>query len=106
MNKITINGKTYEVYGNNIKIMNDKVIVDGVVISEGLTGEVTIKFEGDLAKLDATNVVVNGNVVGDVDCTSLQVTGSINGDVDATNVKASEIIGKVDAVNVSGKIKM
>lgn len=106
MNKITINGKTFEVYGNNIKIINDKVIVDGVVVTEGLSGEVTVKFEGDLAKLDATSVTVHGNVIGDINCTSLQVTGSVNGDVDATNVKASEIIGNVDAVNVSGKIKM
>ena len=105
-NKITVNGETITVKGDNISVVNGKVIVDGVVIKEGLTGDVHVKFEGNLAKLDATNVTVNGSVIGDVNCTSLKVSGSINGDVDATNVSASEILGKVDATNVTGKIKM
>ena len=105
-NKITINGETITVKGNNISVINGKVIVDGVTIKEGLSGEVKIKFEGNLANLDATNVTVNGSVIGDVNCTRLQVDGSINGDVDATNVNASEIIGNVTATNVVGKIKM
>lgn len=108
MNVISINGKKTSVVGNNIKVRasgNNRsyVSVNGVVIEDGLTGIVEIKFEGDLANLDATHVTLNGNVSGDVDCTHLNMTGDINGDVDATHVSANNIKGKVDAIHIKMK---
>lgn len=109
MNIITINGKSTQVVGNNIKVttrgINNSVItVNGVVIAEGLSGEVTIKFEGSLANLDAVHATINGNVHGNVDGTHVKVGGNIGGNVDATHVTAKVIHGKVDAVHVNGKL--
>ena len=100
MATITINGKTTTVNGNNIQVINDRIIVNGKVIESGLSGIVKVEFTGDLANLDATNAVVNGNVKGDVDSTNITVNGDIGGDVDATNVTAKVIHGNVDAVSV------
>lgn len=62
---IIINGKSHTVKGNNITVSNGKIIVDGKVVQEGLSGEVTIKFEGDLANLKSdSSVIVNGNIEG------------------------------------------
>jgi len=102
MNILNINGKNFDVVGRNIVVRNGNVIVDDKQIVGDLTGNVHITFTGDLAKLDCTSAVINGNVQGDVDCTSLQCN-DISGDVDATNVKCNNIMGKVDATNV--KIK-
>ena len=112
MNKITINGETINVEGNDIVITkNGKVSVSDKTIKTGLTGEVKVRFEGDLANIDCTNLVVNGNVQGDVDCTNLTVQGGIEGDVDANNVRCENIGGDVDAnkvncKNVSGNISI
>ncbi len=107
MNIITINGKTHYVSGNNISVVNGKIKVDGRVLEEGLKGEVTIKFEGDLASLSATEVKVNGSVHGDVDCTSLKVEGDIGGETRCTSLDIQgDIKGNVDAtsIKIRGKI--
>ena len=60
-NVININGKSISVQGNNISIMNGTVYVDGKLVEEGLSGDVRITFEGDLASLDTSaSVTVNG----------------------------------------------
>lgn len=105
MNRITINGETFIVDGKNINVSGSKVIVDGKVVKGDLEGIVKIEWSGDLANLDCTNAVINGNVEGDVDCTNL-TCGNIGGDVDATNVKCGDIGGDVDAMKVTGNIKM
>jgi len=106
MNKIFINGKSYDVKGKNIVAKNGKVIVDGEVIKDGLSGTVRIEFKGDLASLDCTNAVVNGNVKGSVDCTSIVVNGDVSGDVDGTTIKCGDVGGDVDGTTVScGKVK-
>lgn len=65
-NKITINGKAINVEGSNITMQNGNVYVDGKLVEGGLSGEVTIKFEGDLANLKSDgSVAVHGNVNGD-----------------------------------------
>lgn len=101
MNKITVNGKTTIVAGNNVSIVNDKVYVDGKLVTEGLSGNVSITFEGDLASLEATDVVINGSVHGPVEGTNIKINGNITGDVKGTNIKASNITGNVKGINVS-----
>ena len=83
--------------------INDDILsVDGVVIESGLSGNVKVEFIGDLANIDCTNLVVNGDVKGDVDCTNLKC-GNIVGDVDATNVTCANVIGDIDAHKVTCK---
>jgi len=82
MNILNINGKKIEVAGNNISVQGSQVIVDGKVIAGDLSGEVTIKWEGDLANLDCRNVTVSGDVAGDINCRNItcsDVAGSIQG---------------------------
>jgi hypothetical protein len=112
-NKITINGKSYEVSGNNITVKNDSIYVDGKLVESCLTGNVKVEFTGDLANLDCTTATINGNVQGDVDGTTITCgdvggyvdgatikCGNIGGDVDGTNITCGDIKGNVDAVNV------
>ena len=108
MNKITINGLTTSVTGRNIQVKDIKnskvsISVDGVLITETDSREVIIKFEGNLASLNATNANVYGNVDGKVDATNVKIGGTVWGDVNATNVTVGHIIGNVDATNVRHK---
>lgn len=103
---ITINGKTFTTKGNNISVINDKVMVDGVIIESGLSGIVKIQFYGDLASLDANIAEITGNVIGKVDSNTLKVTGDIRGNVDSNTVTCKDIYGSVDANVVNGNIKM
>lgn len=105
MSTIIINDKSFTTKGNNISVIDDKVMVDGVVIESGLSGIVKIQFEGDLASLDANVVEITGNVIGKVDSNTLKVTGDIRGNVDGTTVTCKDIYGSVDAVVVHGNIK-
>ena len=102
MSSITINGRTFSVSGSgsSVSVINDKVYVNGNLITGDLSGDVRIIWEGDLASLDATSVTVNGYVRGDVDCTNLKC-GEVGGNVDATNVTCGSIAGRVDPVTVS-----
>ena len=103
---ITINGKTFTTKGNNISVINDKVMVDGVIIESGLSGIVKIQFDGDLVSLDANIAEITGNVIGKVDSNTLKVTGDIRGNVDSNTVTCKDIYGSVDANVVHGNIKM
>lgn len=108
MNKITINGITKLVSGKNIRVdnvNNSKVVikVDGLVVFESESQDLNIKFEGDLANLNATHVSVSGNVHGNVDGTHINIAGDVMGDVDGTHVTAREIKGAVDAIHVYNK---
>lgn len=106
MNKIFINGESFDVKGKSIVVKNGKVIVDGDLVKDGLSGTVKIEFKGDLASLDCTNAVVNGNVKGDVDCTSIIVNGNVGGNVDGTTIKCGDIGGDVDGTTVNcGNVK-
>jgi len=99
-NKITINGKPYDVSGNNIVVKNDTVYVDGVVVESGLSGIVKIEFTGDLANLDCTTATITGNVNGDVDGTTI-TCGNVGGDVDGTTIKCGDVGGDVDCTNIT-----
>lgn len=107
MNTITINGTTTHVKGRNISVKNNKIYVDGDLVAEGLSGDVNVKFEGDLANLDATSVEVNGNVTGNVDCTSFNSTGNVGGKVNCTSANiGGDVGGSVDGttINIGGSV--
>jgi len=99
-NKITINGKSYEVSGKNISVKNDSIYVDGQLIESGLSGNVKVEFTGDLANLDCTTATINGNITGDVDCNTI-TCGDVGGDVDGTTIKCGNVGGDVDGTNIT-----
>lgn len=104
MNSVNINGKSYIVQGDNVTIDNDKVIVNGNVIEDNLKGIVKIEWIGDLAKLDCTSAVINGNVYGNVVCTNLKCK-NIKGDVDCTSLNCNDIVGDVDGTSINCRSK-
>lgn len=101
MNKIFIDSTSYDVKGNNVTIKNGEVIVDGIVIKDGLSGIVKIEFQGDLANLDCTTAVVNGNVQGDVDGATITINGNVQGDVNGTTIMCGDIGGDVDGTTIN-----
>ena len=103
MNKIIINGEQFTTTDRNIVVKNNKVIVNGDIIKEGLQGDVHIIFEGDLANLDCTTATINGDVRGSVDGTTINVQGNVGGDIDGTTVNCGNVQGNVDAMKITRK---
>lgn len=102
---ISVNSKTIRVSGNNITVINDKIIVDGKVLNESLDYKnITVIVEGDCNKLDAAGAVtVKGNC-GYVDCSgSCTIHGDVTGNVDASgSVTCGNVGGDIDA---SGSVR-
>lgn len=106
MNILKINGESHDVEGNNVVVRRGKVLVNGKVIKDDLSGTVKIEWEGDLASLDCTQAVVNGDVHGDVDGVTISVNGDVSGDLDGTTIKCGDVAGDVDGTTVTcGKVK-
>ncbi len=103
--KITMNGKTIRVSGNNITVINDRVIVDGKVLDESMDFKnITVIVEGDCKKLEACgDVEIKGNC-GSVDCSgSCRIEGNVEGNVDASgSVTCGDVAGDIDA---SGSVR-
>lgn len=96
---VTVNGKTIRVRGNNISVVNNRVIVDGKVVSESLSGDITVIVEGTCGNLKASgNVEVNGDC-GNIDCGgSCTVRGNVSGDIDAGgSITCGNVGGSIDA---------
>ena len=112
MNRVTINGKTYETDSGNIVVQNGKVTINGKDVSGEQYGEtLTIKFEGDLASLrvDNGNVQcndVNGNVDSGGSVTANNITGNVSagGSVHATTIEGDASAGgSVRAGTIKGQ---
>ena len=97
---VTVNGKTIRVQGNNISIINDKVIVDGKHIDETFDQpNITVIVEGDCKILNTSgNVEVKGNA-GNIDCRgSCHINGNVTGSIDASgSVTCGDVGGNIDA---------
>lgn len=119
---ITVNGITY--HGNNVSIVNGKVIIDGKQADTKDDKVITITVTGNIESLEADyckSIVVNGDVnklrttSGDVECGNVtggvQTTsgdiecGNIGGDVNTTSgdIKCDDVHGSVKTL--SGDIK-
>ena len=102
---VSVNGKTIRVQGNNIAVINDRIIVDGKLLDESMDFKnITVIVEGDCNKLEACgDVEIKGNC-GSVDCSgSCHITGNVEGDVDASgSVTCGDVAGDIDA---SGSIR-
>ncbi len=97
-NRMTINGVTYEVEGNNISVRNGVIYVDGVVVHSGLDNSVHITWRGDLASLQADGSVTCGSVEGDVIAGGSVNCHNVSGNVGAHgSVKAGKCDGNIIA---------
>lgn len=102
---VSVNGKAIQVRGNNIAIINDKIIVDGKPLDETMDAKnITVIVEGNCNHLEACgNVEVKGDC-GTVDCSgSCHIKGNVTGNVDASgSVTCGNVGGDIDA---SGSVR-
>jgi hypothetical protein len=96
---VTVNGVTYE--GNNIKVFNDKVWVDGKRIEAAPDNNNILHVEvtGNLHNLEVRgSATVNGDVHGYVDAGGSVQAGDVGGYVDAGgSVRCGKVAGSIDA---------
>jgi hypothetical protein len=95
---VTINGKTY--HGNSVSIINGVVTIDGVrQTGEPLSGVVKVEITGNLTSLRTdANVIMAGNVLGDVDAGGSVQCDAVGKSVDAGgSVQCNDVEGDVDA---------
>lgn len=103
--RITVDGQTFTVEGNNVSIINGVVTVGGSTVISGLTGNVNIKWEGDLASLKTDASVTCRDVNGSVEAAGSVNCGNVSGSVNAGgSIKASGHIGK--SINAGGSVKI
>lgn len=106
VSKVTINGVTRIIKGNNISIQNNKIFVDGkeYIDEENIdlmsSKIINITINGDIESIDtAGDLNVIGNC-GNIDCAgSCKIEGDVNGDIDCAgscNINGKHI-GKIDA---------
>lgn len=96
---VTINGTTYE--GRNVKVVNDKVWIDGKLIdnaSPDKKGILHVHVTGTLHNLDAGGSVTCEDVAGYVDAGGSVQAGNVGGYVDAGgSVRCGNVGGDIDA---------
>ena len=96
--KISINGTTY--VGNNVKIINGKVIVDGKDMTPDAKN-ITIHVDGDISKL-SVDICDKLSVTGNVnDLSTVSGDVSVGGNV-GQNVKT--VSGDIKCGNIAGKV--
>lgn len=95
-NSITINGRRIEVQGNNVSVINGRVLVGGVEVAGCLSGIVKVEWSGELASLESDCSVSCGTVAG-----SVTAGGSVHCDNVTGNVKTG---GSVHCGKVGGSI--
>lgn len=88
MNKMTINGETFEFENGNVSLKNGKIIVDGKEFKDVGNAHSDIVIYGNVGSITTTNgdIVINGDVNGDIT--------TVNGDI-----KAHTITGKIKTTN-------
>lgn len=113
IHRVSINGKTVSVTGDNVYISNGKIIVDGKDVEDiesiGKNTVVNVIIEGNVGSIQCDgSVEVKGNVSDGIDCGgNVTVGGSVEGDVDcggSTTVKG-DVTGDIDcggSVMISG----
>lgn len=95
---VTIDGKTFT--GRNIKIINDKVIIDGVEQEGSLVDPVSVTVNGDAERIET----VSGSVDVSGSCGAVK---TMSGDVRCGDVKGDvgTMSGDVTCGKVGGNIK-
>jgi hypothetical protein len=100
MSTVIINGKRMNVSGNNISVINNKVYVNGkLVTDEDAKEPVKLIIEGDVMSIQADgDVDIVGNVSNSVKAGGSVSCNNVNGDVKASgSVHCGDVTGNVDA---------
>lgn len=116
MHKVTINGKTIKVSGNNVSISNGKIIVDGKEINDidGINSNTIINviIEGNVGSVQCNgSVEVTGNVGKNIDCGgSVTIGGTLEGSIDCGGsvTVQGDVTGDIDcggSVRINGSHK-
>ena len=95
---ITINGVSFS--GRNVRIDNDKIIVDGKVQSSSLVGPITVTVNGNCGDVQngSGDIIVNGTAQ-QVSTGSGKITcGDVHGNAQSGS-------GNINCQNVSGNVK-
>ena len=104
-NRIFVNGKEIACSGRNISVINGKVSVDGKVVEDNLTGDITVVVDGDVSSIECDgDVTVNGNCESGIDCGgSCTVAKYVRGNI---NAGGSVDCGDVDGyINAGGSVR-
>lgn len=105
LQRLFVNGKSHEVTGRNVTVVNRKIYVDGKLVTEIPIDEaektVHIAWEGSLANLDCLSCEVSGDVQGNVDCTTANIRGNVGGYVEANTVNCGNVGGDVESNTVN-----
>ena len=99
MNRVIINGKTYE-GGRSIQVFGDTVIIDGKAVSDDSlkSSYLKIEVEGVIENLSTHASVVCQNVTGNVDAGGSVKCGDVGGSIDAGgSVQCGQVFGDIDA---------
>lgn len=114
MNKVIINGKSYEIPNGSVSIINNKIYVDGKEFTEGMEKDskiVDIIVHGNVYQIDCqesvevkgnANIIncggscsVNKDVVGDVKAGGSVKCNNVKGSVRAGGTVKCKSIGKI-----------
>ena len=93
---VTINGVTYE--GNNVSMINNRIIIDGKEVGETERAQTQIVINGNIGNLETDkSVTVNGEITGNV-----TAGGSVNCDDIGGDVRAG---GSVNCDDIGGDVR-
>lgn len=106
VNRITINGVTVEVEGENVSVRAGVIYVDGVAVQSQLSGDVHVFWHGDLASLEADGSVSCRDVDGDVTAGGSVECRHVEGSVTAGGSVHTRGASAVAAVGFNGDIKV
>lgn len=110
LNRITINGVTVEVEGDDVVIRQGVIYIDGVAVQSQLSGDIHVHWHGDLASLTSDGSVtcrdVDGDVTagGSVQCRHVEGSVSAGGSIHAGGGSVTR--GSASAVGFAGDIKV
>lgn len=102
MNKVIINGKSYEIPNGGVSIINNKIYVDGKEFTEGMKKDckiVNVDIYGNVEQINCeSSVTVNGNVCN-INCGgSCEVKRDVFGDIrSGGSVSCKNVKGSVNA---------
>ena len=103
---VTIDGKSYFSTNGSIRIVNDKVYIDGKEVdNESTQKEINITIEGNTKDIDigvCNSINIKGNVQGDLEVGTGDVECfDVGGDVDVMNgdIHCNNVSGDIDIMN-------
>lgn len=103
IHKLFINNESFDIEDDNITIsqIQNRIYVNGKLISSTKDDSVHIRFTGNVTNLNCNTCEVSGNVIslhgnsvkvggdvgGNIESNSIEVKGNVNGDITANSVK-------------------